>query len=905
MTTIDLKKQDNLNWLKNAVWSLWQQEVNKRLADSWKQYDPNTQSIVDITPQTPQTPENPNNTQTNPVAPTTTPQDTTLIQKNAGTNNAQVWHAPQDVNIPSWNIVNDKNPPKIQTPQTPTTPQTTPKTQTSTPTTSGITLPQTIAEWKKQGSDITTLEHMIESRYGTVAENKNGVLTANINGVPYQWNIDNAWNPIKTKVWWENPDNIYNKLATWQTLSDTWIKQTKEYSQAKARYDLSSKYLTMTEDQLYNAYINWEISSTLEKDIVWNPNLAVAKEKYNKKIVTDNINNDSTTILNSYNRVNWNNIRKTKTTDFLQTLSDKLLSSFDNSWKDIPSFQSYMQNNYPDLVKDTRTLNQQNTDLKKLIDTRDTRLDNIIKEHPWISINRASMLAARENKDINSQIKSMSYEIGNLQANINYQSNMANKEYGYELNRQNRQDILNREQRATALNLFKTQQAQDFQRQQLADQRTYNETHKWISTNIIKEWDKQKLINSKTWEVIKTYDLATWTSTWGWGWTKLNENTLFNKDTWESKDIATGKITQWNGFNFIKAQEWFSPNAYYDVNGWAIWYGQHSINWQPVKSWDTITKETANSDLQNRIKNAKFNSLVKTPLNEDQQAALYDLEHNVWAGVWNFPNGKKIIDAVNLWDFQKASDIMANSGVGTTNAATWTVMNWLVNRRKNAAQLLLTKNYDTNKTSQYTRFVEDWIVPTWLKNWTTAYNQFIQQAQKWYINSKEKAFNAKWFNIENPAAFIWTSKKQKQAIATAINNVAPFIQSMDKIIKMVDKYWTETTLSNAGKKMNQEVRNAQLIAKEIYNLWVLNWPDLSLMEDIIANPTSIWANIQLWSDYWALLRSWKKTIIDNAIAKAKSVWLNYTWNTNTWNTDSWNTDSWNTVTSAAWNNYTY
>jgi len=88
------------------------------------------------------------------------------------------------------------------------------------------------------------------------------------------------------------------------------------------------------------------------------------------------------------------------------------------------------------------------------------------------------MLAARENKDINSQIKSMSYEIGNLQANINYQSNMANKEYGYELNRQNRQDILNREQRATALNLFKTQQAQDFQRQQLADQRTYNETHK-------------------------------------------------------------------------------------------------------------------------------------------------------------------------------------------------------------------------------------------------------------------------------------------------------------------------------------------------------------------------------------------------------------------------------------------
>jgi hypothetical protein len=40
--------------------------------------------------------------------------------------------------------------------------------------------PQTIEEWKKQGSNITTLEDMIESKYNTVAENVNGVLTADI-----------------------------------------------------------------------------------------------------------------------------------------------------------------------------------------------------------------------------------------------------------------------------------------------------------------------------------------------------------------------------------------------------------------------------------------------------------------------------------------------------------------------------------------------------------------------------------------------------------------------------------------------------------------------------------------------------------------------------------------------------
>jgi hypothetical protein len=39
------------------------------------------------------------------------------------------------------------------------------------------------------------------------------------------------------------------------------------------------------------------------------------------------------------------------------------------------------------------------------------------------------MLAARQNKDINNQIKSLSYEIANLSANVQYQTNLADKEY--------------------------------------------------------------------------------------------------------------------------------------------------------------------------------------------------------------------------------------------------------------------------------------------------------------------------------------------------------------------------------------------------------------------------------------------------------------------------------------------
>jgi hypothetical protein len=49
---------------------------------------------------------------------------------------------------------------------------------------------------------------------------------------------------------------------------------------------------------------------------------------------------------------------------------------------DMLSFKDYMQANYPDLVTQSQELNAKNTELKKLADQRDARLENIIKENP-------------------------------------------------------------------------------------------------------------------------------------------------------------------------------------------------------------------------------------------------------------------------------------------------------------------------------------------------------------------------------------------------------------------------------------------------------------------------------------------------------------------------------------------
>ena len=186
------------------------------------------------------------------------------------------------------------------------------------------------------------------------------------------------------------------------------------------------------------------------------------------------------------------------------------------------------------------------------------------------------------------------------------------------------------------------------------------------------------------------------------------------------------------------------------------------------------------------------------------------------------------------------------------------------------------QGFDEAKVPQYTDYIEDGKVPTWLKPWTSAYQNFINEAQQWYTFSKNQTLQTKGFVIDDVGSFSWTSKKQKEDIMTAINNVSPFIQSMDKAIEIVKTEWTALPFTEAGKKINQEIRNAQLLAKEIYNLWVLNWPDLALMESIIANPTNLSSIATSWQDYSKVLENWKKTILDNAIAKAWSVWLKFT-----------------------------
>ena len=314
-----------------------------------------------------------------------------------------------------------------------------------------------------------------------------------------------------------------------------------------------------------------------------------------------------------------------------------------------------------------------------------------------------------------------------------------------------------------------------------------------------------------------------------------------------------------NAVNYTKSKEWFSAIPYYDVNWLAIWYGQHSINWVPVKAWDTIDEATATKDLENRIDNAKFNSLVKVPLSESQTAALYSLEHNVWPWVWNFPNWKKIIDEVNAWDFQWASNTLANSWIWTTNAATHEVLPSLVKRRQEEASMLWsttsnsqTQSYspttDKNLTQigsneQWGLFLDNTTGKTITGNDAIAQNKSVtpQSTNQSSTNTNSSDLSdsqinwIRWLLVKESTGNF--NIKNEVGAAKAITG-QPWLAGLTQLRTMMDSYSQNPKLTSNEQKTVQNVINwdqpyspindkQQFVLNAIqdaaHKAWIMNW----------------------------------------------------------------------------------
>lgn len=202
---------------------------------------------------------------------------------------------------------------------------------------------------------------------------------------------------------------------------------------------------------------------------------------------------------------------------------------------------------------------------------------------------------------------------------------------------------------------------------------------------------------------------------------------------------------------------------------------------------------------------------------------------------------------------------------------------WQTNTTESDTQTTNT-SYDPSRVPDYIKYAEKGIMPTGMKEGSVNWLKFKAEALEWYIAAKEEAFKQKWFAITNPEAYLNTDQETRTRVNEAIDEVPAFIDTMDRLIKLTEEQWTEMPWTESALIMKQLVVDAQLKGKEIYNLWVLNWPDLWLMEAIILDPVWFWPKLAantpwIWRDYVTLLKNAKQTILSNAYGKGSQVGL--------------------------------
>lgn len=179
----------------------------------------------------------------------------------------------------------------------------------------------------------------------------------------------------------------------------------------------------------------------------------------------------------------------------------------------------------------------------------------------------------------------------------------------------------------------------------------------------------------------------------------------------------------------------------------------------------------------------------------------------------------------------------------------------------------------------YKKYVEDGTLPSkdalkWL--WMTS-EQFVDSAGEWYdkfLREKENEINSVYptLNIEFTPSYNNISATQKEKLNESLTKIWDIDQRIGQLKKLFEENGTEVLPTKAKSVMETLRKQIILKAKEVENLWVLNGPDLWILEDLLPSTT------------WVL--SWMFSFDKNTLAKldniqenyrsdAKTKWINY------------------------------
>lgn len=198
----------------------------------------------------------------------------------------------------------------------------------------------------------------------------------------------------------------------------------------------------------------------------------------------------------------------------------------------------------------------------------------------------------------------------------------------------------------------------------------------------------------------------------------------------------------------------------------------------------------------------------------------------------------------------------------------------------------------------YKKYVEDGTLPSkdalkWL--WMTS-EQFVDSAGEWYdkfLREKENEINSVYptLNIEFTPSYNNISATQKEKLNESLTKIWDIDQRIGQLKKLFEENGTEVWPTKAKSVMETLRKQIILKAKEVENLWVLNGPDLWILENLL--PGTTWAFSWMFSfdkNTLAKLDNIQENYRSDAKTKGINYWAKISFGDKKLGTDSWSVD---------------
>lgn len=797
--------RDELEKIKQAREQFWDEAVEKYIKDQGKEQEYRARRYATLNPQEPVKDETVKVEQQKPTWPVKT--------------------QPQPV-VETWKVID-----WVATDTTPTRPATPVKETVDNQTTNKL-----VDEWKlpkSQRENVPQKWSDMDIQRWPAFELADQLMQKKVEPDKREkYAVDNN---ISYERKWEkvvfSPENIDEVISLYEEFWPTWVKISKtswEAIKATRAYEIYSKYRWADSNTFYQWFKNNEIAvwwENWERLVRMNggeptEEMLEAKRKWEENTQISNINNTWaiagwTEISNFAKKAEWD----------LAKLDWAFIDFVNNTYWDITqSFNDYKANN-DELREANNKISTLSAEIDELNVEKRKVLDKTRERYPHLPLWSILKIAEQEIDAIDDQLfeKQRSYQIAasdynflNEQAKAEYEHNVKVAQFKldmwYKMYWLQRGDIIRQEQIERA-------------DKQLADERAYaEEQYEKAIARQDAEAAKKFAYELALIEAKKTQNEDIWSNYKAFGWDLVWK---IDPTTWEATffkawDLATDWATTWwsDLLSFIAKSEWFSETAYQDPAWvWTIWYGTTKINWEPVKEWDTITKDQAIDLMKEDIaRHSNWQTWIQVPLSDAQKTALASFEYNLWPNIWSQWAGN-ILDMINKWDLQWAANEMAKYNKAE-NPETWELepLVWLTNRRSREGQLLM-------------QTWEEW-VRTERINWTDV----ILWSLEWV-----------------PVVFERVIKSQ---IPATLLNSEVELESANEVIKNMYASW-----------VSPEDASAMFQWFKVRNIEDLQfWSNLLKMSRVLNNKPEwfLWdlaASINVWDRRWAIAKiEWLKEI---------------------------------------------